>query len=57
MSRAVCYVKCLDPDTKEIYYFNKASHEVLFSCPTGLKDTKSDDLVQSDDETMCNYVC
>lgn len=53
----MCYVKCLDPDTKEIYYFNKASHEVLFSCPTGLKDTKSDDLVQSDDETMCNYVC
>lgn len=57
MSRTLCYVKCLDPETNKIYYFNKRSHEVLYSCPSGLETANSESLVQSDDETMCNYVC
>lgn len=57
MSRTLCYVKCLDPETNKIYYFNKRSHEVLYSCPSGLETEDSENLVQSDDETMCNYVC
>lgn len=57
MSRTLYYVKCLDPETNKIYYFNKRSHEVLYSCPSGLETEDSENLVQSDDETMCNYVC
>ena len=56
MNHPVYYVKCIDPDSKQIYYFNKTTHETLRSCPSGINDRLDDNLMQYGDETYRNYV-
>lgn len=56
MNISVTYVKCIDPSSKRVYYFNKLTHEAQWKLPQGVTDSDESPLRDCEDPTICNYV-
>ena len=41
MNNSTSLVKCNDPSTGRVYYFNRITHEAQWSIPRGVKDDMS----------------
>ena len=56
METVISFVKCIDPTTNKIYYFNKITHEAQWSAPVSIEaesSVKSDIVLK---KPHCNYV-
>lgn len=56
MSISITYVKCIDPSSKRVYYFNKLTHEAQWKLPQGVTDSDESPLRDCEDPSICNYV-
>ena len=56
MSSQIVYVKCNDPVTRKVYYYNRITQEAQWAVPVGVKVTEETEEDSSVDESYRNYV-
>ena len=57
MSSPIVYVKCNDPVTRKVYYYNRITQEAQWAVPVGVKVTEESEEDSPVDDTYRNYVC
>ena len=56
MEAAISFVKCVDPSTNKIYYFNKITHEAQWTAPVAMEVESSVKSSAILEKPYCNYV-
>lgn len=56
MSIQITYVKCVDPESNRVYYYNKMTREAHWKLPQGVQDQAHSNMEERNDTTIRNYV-
>lgn len=56
MTFQIAYVKCVDPESNRVYYYNKLTREAQWKLPQGVQDESLLTIKEESDTTIRNYV-